>query len=69
MKRIAFLILLAGVGFASVAHAQNHAEVGAFVDYFRLRDTGTDFVGLGGRAAFNVARHVQVEAEMAYDFN
>ncbi len=69
MKRIAFLILFAGLGFAPIAHAQNHAEVGAFVDYFKLGETGSNFVGFGGRAAANVARHVQIEAEMAYDFN
>lgn len=69
MKRIAFLILVAGFGFAPMAHAQNHAEVGAFVDYFRLSETGTNFVGLGGRAGVNIASHVQIEAEMAYDFN
>ena len=69
MKRIAFLILVAGFGFAPMAHAQNHAEVGAFVDYFRLGETRTNFVGLGGRAGINVASHVQIEAEMAYDFN
>jgi hypothetical protein len=69
MKRIAFLILVAGMGLAPVAHAQNHAEVGAFVDYFKLGETGSNFVGFGGRAAVNVAHHVQIEAEMAYDFN
>jgi hypothetical protein len=69
MKRIGFLFLVAGLGIAPVTHAQNHAEVGAFVDYFRLGETGTNFVGLGGRAGVNVARHVQLEAEMAYDFN
>ena len=69
MKRIAFLIVVAGLGFAPLAHAQNHAEVGAFVDYFRLGVTGNNFVGLGGRAAVNIVPHVQIEAEMAYDFN
>src|SRR5580692_9715167 len=69
MKRIAFLILVAGMSLAPVARAQDHAEVGAFVDYFKLGETSTNFVGLGGRAAFNVARHVQIEAEMSYDFN
>lgn len=69
MKRIAFLILVVGLGFAPLAYAQNHAEVGAFVDYFRLQETGTNFVGLGGRAAVNVSHHFQIEAEMAYDFN
>lgn len=69
MKRFVFLVLITGFGFAPLAHAQNHAEVGAFVDYFRLGEARTNFVGLGGRAAVNVAQHVQIEAEMAYDFN
>ena len=69
MKRIAILIVAAGLGFVPIAHAQNHAEVGAFVDYFKLGETGSNFVGFGGRAAVNVTRHVQIEAEMAYDFN
>ena len=69
MKRIAFLVLFAGFAFAPIANAQDHAEVGAFVDYFRLGETTTNFVGLGGRAGVNVGRHVQLEAEMAYDFN
>jgi Outer membrane protein beta-barrel domain len=69
MRRIAFLLLISGLGVAPLAHAQNHAEVGAFVDYFKLGETSSNFVGFGGRAAFNVARNVQIEAEMAYDFN
>ena len=48
----------------------DHVEVGAFADYFRLSDStpARNFVGVGGRAAFNVNRNVQIEAEMAYDF-
>lgn len=67
--RIAFLLLVGGLSVVPLAHAQNHAEVGAFVDYFKLGETSSNFVGIGGRAAFNVARNVQIEAEMAYDFN
>jgi hypothetical protein len=69
MKRIAFLLLISSLGVAPLVRAQNHAEVGAFVDYFKLGETSSNFVGLGGRAAFNVARNVQIEAEMSYDFN
>jgi hypothetical protein len=69
MKRIAFFILVAVLGFVPIAHAQDHAEVGAFVDYFKFGETDSNFVGLGGRAAVNVSRHVQIEAEMSYDFN
>jgi hypothetical protein len=47
----------------------NHGEIGVFGDYFRSSTTGnTNFAGIGGRASFNVHRFVQLEAEMAYDF-
>src|ERR1700680_1154559 len=74
MKRAIFALatLLATIAcFAPLASAQdyNHGQVGAFVDYLRLRDTDSNFVGLGGRAAFNVNRYVGFEADLAYDFN
>src|SRR5215475_15264492 len=48
----------------------DHAEVGIFAEYFRFGDPGPtrNFLGLGGRAAFNVHPSVQLEAEMGYDF-
>lgn len=48
----------------------DHVEVGAFADYFRFSNAEPqrNFVGLGGRVAFNVHRDIQLEAEMAYDF-
>jgi hypothetical protein len=48
----------------------DHAEVGVFADYFRFQNAQPtrNFVGLGARAAFNVHRDIQLEAEMAYDF-
>ncbi len=48
----------------------DHVEVGAFADYFRFSDASPvqNFLGVGGRAAFNVHRDIQLEAEMAYDF-
>lgn len=48
----------------------DHAEVGIFAEYFRFSDPGptSNYVGLGGRAAFNVRSSVQLEAEMGYDF-
>jgi|SRR5215475_3202332 len=51
------------------AQEHDHGEVGAFGDYFRLGELGNaNFLGLGGRAGFNVAPHVQLEGQMAYDF-
>ncbi|PYX39212.1 MAG: hypothetical protein DMG73_00500 [Acidobacteria bacterium] len=48
----------------------NHAEVGVFADYLRFGQTNPNinFIGVGGRAGFNVHPNVQLEAEMAYDF-
>jgi hypothetical protein len=48
----------------------NHGEVGVFADYYRysLAHPTANFVGVGGRAGFNVHPNVQLEAEMAYDF-
>ena len=69
MKRTAFLIVVTCMGFVSMARAQDHIEVGAFAEYFKLHQTGTNFAGLGARAGINVLPHVQIEAEMSYDFN
>jgi hypothetical protein len=65
---IATLFLAAAPGM--LAQSYDHGEVGAFVDYYRLTNPGPtrNFIGLGGRAAFNLHRSVQLEAEMAYDF-
>ena len=51
--------------------SENHVEIGAFADYFRLDRTSPDvnFVGVGGRVGFNVKSYMQLEAEMAYDFD
>lgn len=51
--------------------SENHVEIGAFADYFRLdrTDPTLNFAGLGGRLAFNFNQYVQIEGEMAYDFD
>lgn len=47
----------------------DHAEVGVFADYFRYgSDPHINFIGIGGRAGFNLNSNVALEAEMAYDF-
>ncbi len=70
MKRI-WLVVLAALLMTPFTFAQgNHIEVGAFGDYVRLGNANnTNFWGLGGRAAFNVHKRVQLEAEGAYDFS
>ena len=61
------LVVVGALALPSVAAAQDHGEVGVFVDYFRLDRTTPDinFVGVGGRVAFNVRPTVGLEAEMA----
>lgn len=72
MKRIAMILALGTlVALPAALFAQpDHGEVGAYADYFRYSpgNTATNFVGIGGRAAFNVSPFVAIEAEMNYDF-
>lgn len=52
------------------AMGENHGEVGAFVDYFRLApgSSAANFLGTGGRLSFNFSPNLAVEGEMSYDF-
>jgi hypothetical protein len=68
MKRIAVVFAVFACFAVPAARAQNHVEVGAFAEYFRLSETSTNLVGLGARAGVNVNKYFQVEAEMGYDF-
>jgi len=68
---LAFPAWLAGQTAESGRYVLNHAEIGAYGDYFRFAPSGsksTNFVGAGGRASFNVNPNVGIEAEMSYDF-
>ena len=59
------------VKVSSSSNEGNHGEVGAFINYFRLNNPSADdtnFYGVGARVGVNVSRHVQLEAEGAYDF-
>lgn len=71
MKRIAVLITLGFfAALPSLVLAQNHAEVGAYADYFRFNQASynDNYVGVGGRVGVNVSEHVALEGEMNYDF-
>jgi hypothetical protein len=67
---MSLLALLLAAPSLMAQSSENHVEVGIFADYFNLSRTSPhiNFVGLGGRAGFNVGSNVQIEAEMAYDF-
>lgn len=73
MKRWALLLclaFLAGTGwFVPQASAQDHFQVGAYGDYFRIDQTGTNMAGLGGRVGYRVFSHTMFEGEMNYDFD
>jgi len=68
MKRVALLLFFAG-WLVPLASAQDHFQVGAFADYFRLTQTNTNMAGLGGRVGYKAFSHVMLEGEMSYDFD
>jgi hypothetical protein len=55
---------------AQEGQRSDNGSVGVFAEYFHFSNPGptSNYVGLGGRAAFNVRPSVQLEAEMGYDF-
>lgn len=70
MKKIVLAVIAVLVLSAAPAlFAQDHGEIGVYADYVRLKHAdNANFWGLGGRVGFNVHSHVQLEAEMSYDF-
>jgi hypothetical protein len=67
---LVIILILGCTPFLVAQTSGDHVEVGAFADYFNLSRTSPhiNFVGIGGRAGFNVHPNVQIEAEMSYDF-
>jgi len=45
---------------------ENHGEFAAYGDF--VRASSTNFLGVGGRVAFNLHPNVALEGEMNYDF-
>jgi len=69
MKRLALLLLL-GIGLVPAAFAQeDHLQVGVYADYFGLKQTKTNFAGLGARVGIPAIHHVNFEGEINYDFD
>jgi hypothetical protein len=69
MKGVAFLLSFVAV-FVPGAHAQDneHVQIGVFADYYRVSQTDSDLLGVGGRASFLAFKRFKLEGEMAYDF-
>ena len=71
MKRLAVMFGLGLlIALPSCLAAQDHGEVGVYGDYFHYApgSASDNFVGIGGRASFNVRPILALEAEMNYDF-
>ena len=67
MKRVALLLFLAG-WLVPLASAQDHFQLGAYADYFRISQTKTNLAGLGVRAGYKAFSRIMLEGEMSYDF-
>jgi len=68
---VATVIILPATLAAQNSHTWNHGELGVYGDLFRVAPSGgsaTNYLGLGGRVAFNTGAHLALEAEMNYDF-
>jgi len=67
----AILLVCFACPFWLSAQTSDHVEIGAFADYFRVDRTNPtlNFAGLGGRVGFGLNSWVQIEGEMAYDFD
>ena len=74
MKRISLFAVLSFcllVPSWLMAQDYDHGEIGVFADYLNFSPTNPNinFVGVGGRVAFNVHPNVALEGEMSYDFS
>ncbi len=75
MKRIAGIILVLALALTAPAlmaqntNTEERGEFGIYADYTRLHHlNNANYWGLGGQLAFNLSRYVQLEGNMAYDF-
>ena len=48
--------------------AQKRVELGVFIDYLNISQTGTNNFGLGGRFGYRIHDGVMMEGELAYDY-
>src|SRR5260370_37897145 len=67
MKRVALLLFFAG-WLVPLASAQDHFQLGAYGDYFRISQTKTNMAGLGARVGYKEFSRVMFEGEMGYEF-
>lgn len=63
MKRI-LLVAIFVAFLVPVASAQDDGAFGVYGSYFHISQTDTNLEGIGARLSINVARPLQLEAEM-----
>ena len=69
MARGAIAILALALLAPMVMAQEEHGEAGVYAYYTRFHNLDNqNFWGVGGRVAFNLNNYVQLEANMAYDF-
>src|SRR6202051_3141612 len=65
MRKLTLILLLLAT---SPLFAQKRVELGVFIDYLNISQTGTNNFGLGGRFGYRIHHDVLMEGELAYDY-
>ena len=67
MRKLIFL-LFAPILSCAFSFGQQRIEVGVFLDYLSISQTGSNDVGIGARFGYRVHHNVMLEGELAYDY-
>ena len=67
MRKLALLFFVPVV-LSVLSFGQQRVEVGVFLDYLSLSQTGSNDFGLGARFGYRVHHNVMLEGELAYDY-
>jgi len=65
MRKLTLIILFLAT---TPLFAQKRIELGVFIDYLNISQTGTNNFGLGGRFGYRIHDGVMMEGELAYDY-
>jgi hypothetical protein len=63
-----FIFLVVSPAFGQDSRARDRIEMGVFLDYLDISQTGTSNFGLGARFGYRVYPSVMLEGEFAYDY-
>jgi len=65
MRKLTLIVLFLAT---TPLFAQKRIELGVFIDYLNISQTGTNNFGLGGRFGYRIHDGVMMEGELAYDY-